>query len=56
MCGAAESFLDEVILDDRGGHMYVCSDSDFCRHRREQGHRGAMAGHEAVRGLTEQAS
>ena len=54
LCGASESFLDEVILDDHGGHMYVCSDSDFCRHRRDEGHRGAMAGHEVVRVLTEQ--
>ena len=55
LCGAQDSFLDEVILDDRGGHMYVCSDSDFCRRRRDEGHRGAMAGHEAAAVLTEDA-
>ncbi len=33
LCGSRESFLDEVITDDRGGRMYVCSDTDFCRSR-----------------------
>lgn len=35
-CGATESFLDEVITDDRGGRMFTCSDTDYCRLR--QGH------------------
>jgi alpha-D-ribose 1-methylphosphonate 5-phosphate C-P lyase len=43
LCGAADSFLDEVILDDQGGHMFVCSDSDYCGGRREAGHVGPMA-------------
>ncbi len=34
LCGAKESFLDEVVTDDRGGRMFVCSDTDFCRQRR----------------------
>lgn len=34
LCGAEDSFLDEIIVDDRGGRMFVCSDSDFCRQRR----------------------
>jgi alpha-D-ribose 1-methylphosphonate 5-phosphate C-P lyase len=33
ICGAADSFLDEVITDDRGGRMFVCSDTDYCRSR-----------------------
>jgi alpha-D-ribose 1-methylphosphonate 5-phosphate C-P lyase len=33
ICGAADSFLDEVITDDRGGRMFVCSDTDYCRGR-----------------------
>ncbi|HLF24510.1 MAG TPA: alpha-D-ribose 1-methylphosphonate 5-phosphate C-P-lyase PhnJ, partial [Burkholderiales bacterium] len=33
-CGATDSFLDEVITDDRGGRMFVCSDSDYCSRRR----------------------
>ena len=40
LCGASESFLDEVILDDQGKRMFVCSDSDYCTSRREAGHRG----------------
>jgi alpha-D-ribose 1-methylphosphonate 5-phosphate C-P lyase len=33
ICGADDSFLDEVITDDRGGRMFVCSDTDYCRGR-----------------------
>ena len=43
LCGAEDSFLDEVILDDRGGRMFVCSDSDHCRRRRDDGHVGPQA-------------
>jgi alpha-D-ribose 1-methylphosphonate 5-phosphate C-P lyase len=35
LCGADDSFLDEVITDDRGGRMFVCSDTDYCEARRE---------------------
>jgi alpha-D-ribose 1-methylphosphonate 5-phosphate C-P lyase len=35
-CGANDSFLDEVITDDRGGRMFVCSDTDYCETRRSQ--------------------
>ena len=41
LCGASESYLDEVIIDDAGGRMYVCSDTDYCATRRGLGHRGA---------------
>jgi alpha-D-ribose 1-methylphosphonate 5-phosphate C-P lyase len=34
LCGAADSYLDEVITDDAGGRMFVCSDTDFCAGRR----------------------
>jgi alpha-D-ribose 1-methylphosphonate 5-phosphate C-P lyase len=33
-CGSRETFLDEVITDDRGGRMFICSDTEYCRHRR----------------------
>ncbi|HIJ61133.1 MAG TPA: alpha-D-ribose 1-methylphosphonate 5-phosphate C-P-lyase PhnJ [Rhodospirillaceae bacterium] len=33
LCGAADSYLDEVITDDRGGRIFVCSDSDYCTGR-----------------------
>ncbi len=36
LCGAADSFLDEVVTDDRGGRMFVCSDTDYCGNRRER--------------------
>jgi alpha-D-ribose 1-methylphosphonate 5-phosphate C-P lyase len=34
LCGASDSFLDEVLIDDRGGRMFVCSDTDHCGERR----------------------
>jgi alpha-D-ribose 1-methylphosphonate 5-phosphate C-P lyase len=42
LCGAGESYLDEVILDDAGGRMFVCSDTDFCAQRRDAGHLGHL--------------
>ena len=30
LCGAVQSYLDEVITDDAGNRMFVCSDTDFC--------------------------
>jgi alpha-D-ribose 1-methylphosphonate 5-phosphate C-P lyase len=44
LCGAHGVYLDEVILDDRGGRMFVCSDTDFCEERRAEGHRGHLSG------------
>jgi alpha-D-ribose 1-methylphosphonate 5-phosphate C-P lyase len=46
LCGAQESYLDEVVLDDSGERMFVCSDSNFCAERRAAGHAGPMAGHQ----------
>ncbi|MCU0831339.1 MAG: alpha-D-ribose 1-methylphosphonate 5-phosphate C-P-lyase PhnJ [Rhizobiaceae bacterium] len=40
LCGATDSYLDEVVTDDRGGRMYVCSDTDYCEDRQAKGHRG----------------
>src|SRR3954451_5830091 len=34
LCGATDSYLDEVLTDDRGGRMFVCSDTDYCAKRR----------------------
>ncbi|MFC3079709.1 alpha-D-ribose 1-methylphosphonate 5-phosphate C-P-lyase PhnJ [Phenylobacterium terrae] len=45
LCGSEDSYLDEVILDDAGQKMFVCSDSHHCAERREAGHAGPMAGH-----------
>jgi alpha-D-ribose 1-methylphosphonate 5-phosphate C-P lyase len=34
LCGSIESFLDELVIDDDGGRMFVCSDTDYCERRR----------------------
>ena len=33
ICGSTDTYLDEVILDDRGNRMFVCSDTDCCARR-----------------------
>ncbi|QTL02331.1 alpha-D-ribose 1-methylphosphonate 5-phosphate C-P-lyase PhnJ [Aquabacter sp. L1I39] len=43
LCGATGVYLDEVILDDKGGRMFVCSDTDHCSTRQAEGHRGEMS-------------
>ena len=30
ICGARGVYLDEIITDDQGGRMFVCSDTDHC--------------------------
>lgn len=30
VCGSKGAYLDELVTDDRGGRMFVCSDTDFC--------------------------
>jgi len=35
LCGANDSFLDEMITDDAGTRLHVCSDSDYCKTRRD---------------------
>jgi alpha-D-ribose 1-methylphosphonate 5-phosphate C-P lyase len=30
LCGSHNSYLDEVIVDDTGGRIFVCSDTDYC--------------------------
>ncbi|ROU02439.1 alpha-D-ribose 1-methylphosphonate 5-phosphate C-P-lyase PhnJ [Histidinibacterium lentulum] len=34
LCGATESYLDEIVADDRGTRRFQCSDTDFCAERR----------------------
>jgi alpha-D-ribose 1-methylphosphonate 5-phosphate C-P lyase len=41
LCDAPDSFLDEVIVDNAGRRLFVCSDSDFCAGRRAAGWRGS---------------
>ena len=33
LCGATASYLDELVTDDRGTRMFVCSDTDYCTSR-----------------------
>jgi len=33
ICGSTESFLDEIVIDDAGTRMHVCSDSHYCQSR-----------------------
>jgi len=33
ICGSRQSFLDEIVTDDQGGRMFVCSDTDYCAKR-----------------------
>jgi alpha-D-ribose 1-methylphosphonate 5-phosphate C-P lyase len=34
LCGSTDSFLDEMVVDDRGSRVFVCSDSDHCSGKR----------------------
>ncbi|ETX27749.1 alpha-D-ribose 1-methylphosphonate 5-phosphate C-P-lyase PhnJ [Roseivivax isoporae] len=43
LCGATDSYLDEVVTDDTGGRMFVCSDTDYCATRREASETGDSA-------------
>ncbi len=36
LCTSTTSYLDEVIIDDTGGRMFVCSDTDYCSGRVEE--------------------
>jgi alpha-D-ribose 1-methylphosphonate 5-phosphate C-P lyase len=35
VCGATGVFLDEILVDDKGERMFVCSDTDYCARRRQ---------------------
>lgn len=35
ICGATDSFLDEVVIDDQGSREFICSDTDYCRQQQE---------------------
>ena len=44
LCGAEDVYLDEVIVDDKGGRLFCCSDTDYCERRRDAGCHGAVSG------------
>jgi alpha-D-ribose 1-methylphosphonate 5-phosphate C-P lyase len=48
-CGSDTSFLDEIIIDDKGARLFVCSDTDYCNRRKEMGLKGPVE-----TGLTDQ--
>ena len=35
LCGSRDSYLDEVVMDDAGTRMFVCSDTDYCHQQQE---------------------
>src|SRR5437868_10455476 len=37
LCGSRESYLDEIVTDNDGRRMYVCSDTDYCETRQAEG-------------------
>ncbi|MDD1823887.1 alpha-D-ribose 1-methylphosphonate 5-phosphate C-P-lyase PhnJ [Photobacterium sp. ZSDE20] len=39
ICGSTDTFLDEVVMDDQGSHMFVCSDTDYCREQQGSSHK-----------------
>jgi len=43
LCGARDSYLDEVVVDDAGTRLFCCSDTDYCARRRAAGHTGEAA-------------
>jgi alpha-D-ribose 1-methylphosphonate 5-phosphate C-P lyase len=54
LCAARDSYLDEVVIDDQGRRMFVCSDSHHCETRREAGHRGHLLGTDAGKALAKE--
>lgn len=35
LCGSTESYLDEIISDNQGNRIFICSDTDYCESRQE---------------------
>lgn len=36
LCGKTGAYLDEVLTDDHGGRIFVCSDTDYCESSRNE--------------------
>ncbi len=36
ICGSTASFLDEIITNDRGARLFVCSDTEYCRDNKKK--------------------
>jgi alpha-D-ribose 1-methylphosphonate 5-phosphate C-P lyase len=52
LCGSTESYLDEVVTDDDGTRMLVCSDTDYCHSRRSAQGRAEILAHDEAGGGT----
>lgn len=35
-CGATNTYLDEVVIDNAGSRMWICSDTDYCQQRQAE--------------------
>lgn len=35
-CGATDSYLDEVVTDNEGGRLWICSDTDYCESNQKE--------------------
>ena len=56
LCGSDCSFLDEIVVDDKGERLYVCSDTDHCRRRTEHGYQGPQPPYRRQGGAAEEGS
>ncbi len=36
LCGATDSYLDEIVVDDQGTRLWICSDTDYCNQRQQK--------------------
>ncbi|QRM33246.1 alpha-D-ribose 1-methylphosphonate 5-phosphate C-P-lyase PhnJ [Microvirga sp. VF16] len=48
LCGSTTSYLDEVITDDKGSRLFVCSDTDFCNTRQIEAAAASKASNETA--------
>ena len=35
ICGSRDSYLDEIVTDDAGSRLFVCSDTDYCQREKQ---------------------
>jgi alpha-D-ribose 1-methylphosphonate 5-phosphate C-P lyase len=49
LCGSTQSYLDEVLIDNQDGRMWICSDTDYCNRRRGSGQEERGIGGEGER-------
>ena len=36
-CGSTESYLDEIVINNEGDRLWICSDTDYCEERQRRG-------------------